>query len=57
VGTLIVKPRRHVEYVWELSEEEVVELGPLLRATTARRGPLRAEVEAFAERVRRLLAH
>lgn len=31
LGTLIVKPRRHVTAVAELSEGEVVELGPLLR--------------------------
>ncbi len=29
-GTLIVKPLRHVEHVWELSEAEAAELGPLL---------------------------
>ncbi len=31
VGTLIVKPKRHVVHVWELDTEEAVELGPLLR--------------------------
>ena len=30
-GTLIVKPLRHVTHLWELSEEESRELGPLLR--------------------------
>ena len=35
VGTLIVKPRRHVVHVWELDEDEARELGPLLRETTA----------------------
>ena len=35
VGTLIVKPRRHVVHVWELDEEEARELGPLLRRVTA----------------------
>jgi ATP adenylyltransferase len=29
-GTLIVKPLRHVTHVWELSEQEACELGPLL---------------------------
>jgi diadenosine tetraphosphate (Ap4A) HIT family hydrolase len=33
VGTLIVKPRRHVLHVAELVEEEAAELGPLLRLT------------------------
>ena len=35
VGTLIVKPRRHVVHVWELDDDEAQELGPLLRRTTA----------------------
>ena len=33
VGTLIVKPKRHVVHVWELDAEEAAELGPLLRRT------------------------
>jgi len=35
LGTLIVKPRRHCLHVWELSEAEASELGPLLRRVTA----------------------
>jgi len=35
VGTLIVKPRRHVLRVGELSEAEAAELGPLLRRVAA----------------------
>lgn len=35
LGTLIVKPERHVTAVADLSEEEAVELGPLLRRTSA----------------------
>jgi diadenosine tetraphosphate (Ap4A) HIT family hydrolase len=31
VGTLIVKPKRHVVHVWELADAEAEELGPLLR--------------------------
>ena len=34
VGTLICKPRRHCEHVWELTSEEAEELGPLLRRAT-----------------------
>ena len=34
VGTLIVKPKRHVVHVWELDEAECAELGPLLRETS-----------------------
>jgi diadenosine tetraphosphate (Ap4A) HIT family hydrolase len=30
VGTLIVKPRRHATHVWDLTEQEAQELGPLL---------------------------
>lgn len=33
VGTLIVKPKRHVVHVWDLDTEEAAELGPLLRRT------------------------
>jgi diadenosine tetraphosphate (Ap4A) HIT family hydrolase len=35
VGTLIVKPKRHVVHVWQLEEAEAAELGPLLRRVTA----------------------
>jgi diadenosine tetraphosphate (Ap4A) HIT family hydrolase len=35
VGTLIVKPKRHVLHIWELDEAESKELGPLLRDTAA----------------------
>jgi ATP adenylyltransferase len=35
VGTLIVKPRRHVTEVAELSDSEVTELGPLLRMASS----------------------
>jgi diadenosine tetraphosphate (Ap4A) HIT family hydrolase len=35
VGTLIVKPLRHVLHVAELTPEEAAELGPLLRTATA----------------------
>jgi diadenosine tetraphosphate (Ap4A) HIT family hydrolase len=35
VGTLIVKPKRHVVHVWQLDEAEAAELGPLLRRVTA----------------------
>jgi diadenosine tetraphosphate (Ap4A) HIT family hydrolase len=35
LGTLIVKPRRHVTRVSELSSNEADELGPLLQRTAA----------------------
>jgi len=35
VGTLIVKPLRHCLHVWDLTDEETQELGPLLRRVTA----------------------
>ncbi|MGH2937478.1 MAG: HIT family protein [Solirubrobacterales bacterium] len=41
VGTLIVKPKRHVLHVADLRDDEAAELGPLLRRTTA------AVTEAF----------
>src|SRR4051812_8856701 len=34
LGTLIVKPRRHVTRVAELTDDEAQELGPLLRTTS-----------------------
>jgi diadenosine tetraphosphate (Ap4A) HIT family hydrolase len=34
VGTLVVKPKRHVVHVADLTEEEAAELGPLLRRTS-----------------------
>lgn len=34
LGTLIVKPKRHVVHVWELDDAECAELGPLLRETS-----------------------
>jgi diadenosine tetraphosphate (Ap4A) HIT family hydrolase len=30
VGTLIVKPRRHLLHAWELNSQELSEMGPLL---------------------------
>ncbi|HRE02723.1 MAG TPA: hypothetical protein PLV68_15580 [Ilumatobacteraceae bacterium] len=35
LGSLIVKPRRHVTFVGDLSDDEVSELGPLLRTASA----------------------
>ena len=35
MGTLIVKPKRHVVHVWELTRAEAAELGPLLRETAS----------------------
>ena len=35
IGTLIVRPKRHVIHVAELSAAEAAELGPLLQQTTA----------------------
>jgi diadenosine tetraphosphate (Ap4A) HIT family hydrolase len=31
IGTLIVKPKRHVTHIWQLTEQEALELGPLIR--------------------------
>jgi diadenosine tetraphosphate (Ap4A) HIT family hydrolase len=42
VGTLIVKPRRHVVHVWDLDEDEAAELGPLLQTA----GTVVAEIAA-----------
>lgn len=40
LGTLIVKPERHVTAVGELSTEESMELGPLLRLSSSVAGRL-----------------
>lgn len=40
LGTLIVKPRRHVTFVGDLNEDEASELGPLLRAASTVAGDL-----------------
>jgi diadenosine tetraphosphate (Ap4A) HIT family hydrolase len=40
LGTLIVKPRRHVTSVAALTDEEASELGPLLRTASAVAGEL-----------------
>ncbi len=34
VGTLVIKPKRHVVHIWELTSDEAAELGPLLRSTS-----------------------
>lgn len=47
VGTLIVKPKRHVLHVADLDTDEAEELGPLLRRTAA------AVTEASADASRR----
>jgi diadenosine tetraphosphate (Ap4A) HIT family hydrolase len=35
IGTLIVKPKRHIVHVADLTEEEALELGPLMQRTAA----------------------
>ena len=40
LGTLIVKPQRHVTAVAELTEDEAAELGPLLRRASSVAGRL-----------------
>ncbi len=35
IGALIVKPFRHCLHVWELTDEETQELGPLLKLVSA----------------------
>ncbi|MEX0785561.1 MAG: hypothetical protein WD939_02880 [Dehalococcoidia bacterium] len=40
LGTLIVKPERHCLHVWDMTESEAAELGPLLRRVTMAIGEL-----------------
>jgi diadenosine tetraphosphate (Ap4A) HIT family hydrolase len=47
LGTLIVKPRRHVVHVWELEEAEARELGPLLRRAAAATAELTAPDQVY----------
>jgi diadenosine tetraphosphate (Ap4A) HIT family hydrolase len=47
LGTLIVKPRRHVVHVWELEDEEARELGPLLRRAAAATAELIAPDQVY----------
>lgn len=47
LGTLIVKPRRHVTSVGDLTEDEAAELGPLLRATSVVAGDLVAAEQVY----------
>jgi diadenosine tetraphosphate (Ap4A) HIT family hydrolase len=35
VGTLIVKPKRHIVHVADMTDEEATELGPLIKKTAA----------------------
>lgn len=46
-GTLIVKPRRHVTRVADLSVDEASELGPLLRTASAVAGELIAAEQVY----------
>jgi diadenosine tetraphosphate (Ap4A) HIT family hydrolase len=57
VGTLIVKPYRHVVRVGELNDDEARELGPRLQAAMFARGepPDLTAAAAFAEHARALL--
>ena len=47
LGTLIVKPRRHVTSVADLTEGEARELGPLLRAASMVAGELVAAEQVY----------
>jgi diadenosine tetraphosphate (Ap4A) HIT family hydrolase len=47
VGTLIVKPERHVTSVGELGEDEAAELGPLLRRASTIAGQLTAADQVY----------
>jgi diadenosine tetraphosphate (Ap4A) HIT family hydrolase len=47
IGTLIVKPERHVTSVGDLLEKEATELGPLLRQASAVAGQLVAADQVY----------
>jgi diadenosine tetraphosphate (Ap4A) HIT family hydrolase len=48
VGTLIVKPRRHVVHIWELDDDEAAELGPLLQRSAEVVSELTAPHQVYA---------
>jgi len=48
VGTLIVKPTRHVERLADLTSEETAEIGPLLRTTATIVGDLAKASQVYA---------
>lgn len=60
-GYLIIKPRRHVHYFADLSDEEAISYGPTLRrvlnAMTVALHPERIYVCSFAETVHHLHFH
>lgn len=47
LGTLIVKPMRHVTSVSDLTDDEAAELGPLLRTASAVAGELVAAEQVY----------
>ena len=47
VGTLILKPKRHVVHLWELATEESQELGPLLRDASSVAAELTSPDQAY----------
>jgi diadenosine tetraphosphate (Ap4A) HIT family hydrolase len=60
-GWLIVKPKRHVEHLAELSTEEAAELGPLIQAVSAAMArvlsPERVYVLSLGEEVHHIHFH
>lgn len=47
LGTLVLKPRRHITSVAALSDQEATELGPLLRETSAIAAELMAAEQVY----------
>ena len=47
VGTLVVKPKRHVLYLADITEDEALEMGPLLRNTATAIGELTAADQVY----------
>jgi diadenosine tetraphosphate (Ap4A) HIT family hydrolase len=48
IGTLIVKPKRHVTHLWELDEDEAQQLGPLLQRVTSALAQLLEPEQVYA---------
>jgi diadenosine tetraphosphate (Ap4A) HIT family hydrolase len=48
VGTLVIKPKRHLTHIWELTEQEALELGPLMRLASIALDELLAPEQVYA---------
>ena len=48
LGALVVKPKRHITHIWELNDEEALELGPLMQRASAALSELLQPEQVYA---------